>query len=322
MIRVGIVGYGNLGKGIEKGIANFPDLELTAIFTRRDPASVQSYSRVVALEQISDYQDRVDVLILALGSQKDIPVLAPRLAEHFTLVDCYDNHAEMPRHFSKLNEIAAAHQQVAVIATGWDPGLFSIQRVLADAVLPNAKTYTFWGPGLSQGHSDVVRHIEGVKYGVQYTIPNEEMLQKIRAGEPVDYSSHTAHQREVYIVLEENADAEKVTAEIKAVPDYFAPYQTEVHILSEAEFMAQHQGMPHGGYVIRAGETSAGKKARYEFSLQLDSNPEFTASVSLAFARAAYRLKQEKSFGAKTILDFPLKYVTIKDNQEILEHLI
>lgn len=320
--KIGIVGYGHLGKGIENCLDHFPDMQLCAIFTRRDPESISSESRVVPFDRIHDFKHDIDVLMLAGGSQKDIPVQAPSLIADFNTVDCYDNHAEIATYFKKMDDIAQAHKKVSIISTGWDPGLFSIQRMLMEAVLPSAKTYTFWGPGLSQGHSDVVRRIDGVKYGVQYTIPSDDMMEQIRAGQKVDYTLAAAHRREVYIVLTEKADAGKITKEIKETPAYFAPYQTSVHIISEADFFANHQGMPHGGCVLRQGETSDKNKATYEFSLKFDHNPEFTASISLAFARAAHRLYCEGIFGAKTVLDIPLRFLSLRDHDYMLEHLI
>lgn len=320
-IKIGIVGYGHLGKGIEKCLAHFPDMQLIAIFTRRDPESLSSQSRVEPFDRINEFKRDIDVLILA-GSSQDIPALAPSLIADFNTVDCFDNHDKIAVYFKKMDDIAQAHNKVAIVSTGWDPGLFSIQRMLMEAMLPNANTYTFWGPGLSQGHSDIVRRVDGVKYGVQYTIPSDEMMEQIRAGQKVDYTLATAHRREVYIVLEEKADAIKITKEIQEFPVYFAPYQTSVHIISEAEFFANHQGMPHGGRVLRQGETTDNNKATYEFSLKFDHNPEITASISLAFARAAHRLYTEEIFGAKTVLDIPLRYLSLRDHDDMLEHLI
>lgn len=321
-IKLGIVGYGNLGKAIEKCITYYPDMQLFAIFTRRNPQSISSQSRVESYARIKEFKHDIDVLILAGSSQKDIPEQAPSLIADFNTVDCYDNHDKIALYYQKMDEIAQSNQKVSVIATGWDPGLFSMQRMLMEALLPNAETYTFWGPGLSQGHSDIVRRINGVKYGVQYTIPSNDMMKQIRAGQKVKYTSATAHSREVYIVLAENADAEKIVRDIKEFPDYFAPYRTTVHIISEADFLANHQGMPHGGYVLRRGETSEQVNAKYEFHLQFDHNPEFTASISLAFARAAYRLYNERNFGAKTVLDIPLRYLSFRDQDYLLEQLI
>ena len=322
MIKIGIVGYGHLGKAIEKCIAHFPDMQLFAAFTRRDPNSISSHSRVESYDRINEFKDDIDVLILAGGSQKDIPEQAPFLIADFNTVDCYDNHDKIATYYKKMDEIAQANRRVSVIASGWDPGLFSMQRMLMEAVLPNAETYTFWGPGMSQGHSDIVRRIDGVKYGVQYTIPSDKMMEQIRAGQKVDYTSAKAHRRDVYVVLEENADTEKIKKEIKEIPDYFAPYETTVHIISESDFTANHQGMPHGGYVIRQGETSEQTKAKYEYSLQFDHNPEFTASICLAFARAAHHLYNERNFGAKTVLDIPLRYLSLRDHNYLLERFI
>lgn len=355
MIRLGIAGFGNLGKGLVTSLKHFPDLDLLGVFTRRDPATLaQSGFRVgeksvdfFSYRDILKFKDRLDVIILAGGSREDIPKQGPDLIRHFNTVDCFDNHPEIPKYFAQMDSLAKDHRRVALISTGWDPGLFSMQRFLASAVLPDASTYTFWGPGLSQGHSDVVRRVKGVKYGVQYTLPREDMLAQIRSGQEVEYSSTKAHTRQVFVVLEETADPDAVAQEIKSIPDYFAPYRTEVNFISEEEFLAKHQKMPHGGYVIRQGfssraegqgESGPGKvasggheltepgqtgdhRARIEFQLALDSNPEFTAGVSLAFARAAHRLYQEGDFGAKTVLDVPLSMLANKPERELLNFI-
>ncbi|NLZ71849.1 MAG: diaminopimelate dehydrogenase [Clostridiaceae bacterium] len=322
MINIGIVGFGNLGKSIAKCIDNFTDLHLFAVFSRRDPSQIDSKYRIESLSHIGQFKDQIDVLILALGSQRDIPELASTLINQFNTVDVYDNHAFIPEHFKEMNQIALENNKVSIISTGWDPGLFSLERTLADAVLPIGHTYTFWGPGLSQGHSDVVRHVIGVKYGVQYTIPKEEIVEEARQGKDIDFSPSKAHRREVYVVLEDNADAEVISAEIKSIPDYFEPYETNVHFISEEDFLREHQGMPHGGIVIRSGETSKQMQDNFEFKLTLESNPEFTASISLAYARAAARLAKEKNYGAKTVLDIPISYLSNRDKDELLAHFI
>ena len=355
MIRLGIAGFGNLGKGLVASLNNFSDLDLVGVFTRRDPSTLAQSGlclrgRTVdffSYREILKFKDQLDVIILAGGSREDIPKQGPDLIRNFNTVDCFDNHAEIPEYFAQMDKLAKDHKRVALISTGWDPGLFSIQRFLSAAVLPDASTYTFWGPGLSQGHSDVVRRVKGVKYGVQYTLPRESLLTQIRSGQEVDYSSAKAHTRQVFVVLEESADPDAVVQEIKSIPDYFAPYETEVNFISEAEFLAEHQKMPHGGYVIRQGfssraggqgnfdkRDSAGganklvassqtedHKARIEFQLALDSNPEFTAGASLAFARAAHRLYQQSEFGAKTVLDVPLSMLADKPSTELLNFI-
>ncbi|NLJ94287.1 MAG: diaminopimelate dehydrogenase [Clostridiaceae bacterium] len=322
MVNIGIVGFGNLGASIEKCLENFPDINLITVFTRRKPDSINSKVKVDKFENIDQYETEIDVLILAGGSQKDIPEQGPQLIRNFNTVDVFDNHAEVKQYYTKMNKIALENNKVAVVSTGWDPGLFSLERTLADAILPKGNTHTFWGPGLSQGHSDVVRRVPGVKYGAQYTIPNKKMLDEARQGKKIEYSTATAHQRDVYVVLEETADSEEVSDTIKNIPDYFAPYQTNVYIISEEEFFANHQGMPHGGTVIRLGETSQQVKANFEFNLNLSSNPEFTASVSLAYARAAARLAAEKNYGAKTVLDIPISYLSSRTKSELLAKYI
>ena len=321
-IKIGIVGYGNLGQGVEIGLKNHPDMELVGIFSRRDPKTLNTQSPTYLLQDILSFKDKIDVLILCGGSKTDIPVQGPNLIEHFNTVDAYDTHAKIPEYFSKMNPIAEENKKVAVISTGWDPGLFSMNRLMQEAILPDGKSYTFWGRGVSQGHSDAVRRVKGVKEAAQYTVPDEMMINKILAGEAVDYNQKDAHNREVYVVLEKDANPTEVEDEIKEMPNYFAGYQTGVSFISEEEFKAEHQKMPHGGRVIRQGKTSDDAVSIIDFSLSLESNPEFTAAVNIAYARAAYKLSQTKEYGAKTVLDIPPYYLSSKTREELMRDLL
>lgn len=319
-IKIGIVGYGNLGKGTVKAVKQNPDMELIAIFTRRDPRILQVDEPNVQVEHvdhIEKYKGKIDVMILCGGSAKDLPVQTPQIAALFNTVDSFDTHAKIPEYYEKVNEVAEKNQTTAIISTGWDPGLFSFHRVLSEAVLPNGETYTFWGKGLSQGHSDAVRRVEGVKNGVQYTIPSEKAIKKVRSGENPKLTTADKHRRVCYVVPEEGADLERIEKEIKTMPDYFADYHTEVHFISEEELKRDHSKAPHGGFVIRSGKTGDNHNQIYEFSLKLDSNPEFTSSVLTAYARAAYRLNQEKQYGAKTVFDIALKYISPRSSEEL-----
>lgn len=312
-IRIGIVGYGNLGKGTIKAIRQSPDMELVALFTRRDPQTLVIDEADVKTEHISnasDYQNKIDVMVLCGGSATDLPEQTPQIASMFNTVDSFDTHAKIPEFYQAVNEAATKNNTTAIISVGWDPGLFSINRVMADAILPNGENYTFWGKGLSQGHSDAIRRVNGVKNGVQYTIPSEEAMDKVRSGSNPELSTAEKHRRVCYIVAEEGADKAAIENEIKTMPNYFADYDTEVNFISEEELKRDHSKAPHGGFVIRGGETGEGNKHIYEFSLKLDSNPEFTSSVLVAYARAAYRLNQEKQFGAKTVFDIAPSYIS------------
>ncbi|MEH7387378.1 diaminopimelate dehydrogenase [Bacillus sp. JJ1521] len=317
-IRLGIVGYGNLGKGAIKAIKQSPDMELVAVFTRRDPESLKLVDANVKAEHIanaSDYQGKIDVMLLCGGSATDLPEQTPHLASMFNTVDSFDTHAKIPEFYQAVNE--AAKNTTAIISVGWDPGLFSINRVMADAILPNGENYTFWGKGLSQGHSDAVRRVEGVKNGVQYTIPSEDAMDKVRSGSNPELTTAEKHRRVCYIVAEEGADKAAIENEIKTMPNYFADYDTEVNFISEEELNRDHSKAPHGGFVIRGGQTSEDTTQIYEFSLKLDSNPEFTSAVLVAYARAAYRLSQEKQFGAKTVFDVAPSYISPKSPEEL-----
>lgn len=320
-IRIGIAGYGNLGRGAELALTRCPDMELVGIFTRRDPAVVTPASpevTVYAMDAIDEFRDRIDVLILCGGSRNDLPEQCPVLAEHFNTVDSFDTHARIPEYFESVDRSARGGGHIAIISVGWDPGLFSIQRLFGEAVVPEGETYTFWGAGLSQGHSDAVRRVPGVRAAVQYTIPSAEAMERVRGGEQPRLTARERHTRECYVVLEEGADAHAVEEKIVAMPDYFADYDTTVHFISEDELRREHDAMPHGGFVIRSGwtgsselgdshaqgaHTGARSTQVTEFSLRLESNPEFTASVLVAYARAAHRLHQRGERGARTVFD-------------------
>lgn len=321
-IKVGIVGYGNLGRGVEIGLKNHPDMELVGIFSRRDPAKLNTNSPGFLYENILDFKDKIDVLILCGGSKTDIPKQGPELAKHFNTVDAYDTHALIPKYFEKMDTVGKENKNASVIATGWDPGLFSLNRLLQEAILPSGDTYTFWGRGVSQGHSDAVRRVEGVKKGVQYTVPAEWMVKDIQKGEQVNYSAQKAHRRDVFVVLEDDADPLKVEEAIKKMPDYFEGYKTVVGFISEEEFQAEHNKMSHGGRVMRQGKTSEKNTSVIDFSLNLESNPEFTAAVMIVYARAAFKLAQNKQFGAHTVLDVPLHYLSARSREELIQDLL
>lgn len=321
-IGIGIVGYGNLGRGVEAGLKNHPDMELVGIFSRRDPATLGTTLSAYLLEDIIHFKYKIDVLILCGGSKSDIPTQGPNLAEHFNTVDAYDTHALIPEYFEKMNQIAKESEHVSVISTGWDPGLFSMNRLIQEAILPKGDTYTFWGRGVSQGHGDAVRGVEGVKKAVQYTVPKQLEIDKIHEGERIDYESKKAHMREVYVVLEKDADPLAVEKKIKEMPDYFEGYHTSVSFISLEEYEARHTDMPHGGRVIRQGQTSDEHQSLIEFSLDLESNPEFTAAVNIAYARAAYKLAGEKQYGARTVLDIAPHYLSSKSREELIKELL
>lgn len=322
LIRVGILGYGNLGRGVELAIGQNPDMALVGVFTRRDPASVQTDAPVFSIDTVGDFKDRVDVMILCGGSATDLPEQGPAFARLFTTVDSYDNHAKIPDYFDKVNAEAVAGGNISVISTGWDPGLFSLNRLLGQAILPEGSDYTFWGKGVSQGHSDAVRRVAGVKAGVQYTVPAESALERVRAGENPQLATRDKHQRVCYVVPEEGADVEAVRQAIVTMPNYFADYDTEVHFITAEELARDHSAMPHGGYVLRSGRTGEGTTQLIEFSLKLNSNPEFTASVLVAYARAAYRFAQEGQTGAKTVFDIPFAYLSPKSGAALRKELL
>src|SRR5690554_2845032 len=295
-IRVGIAGYGNLGRGVETAISKNEDMTLVGVFSRREPSTVQTLNpstAVFSIDALAEFKDKIDVLILCGGSKDDLPVQGPEYAAMFNTVDSFDTHARIPEYFESVDAPAKANNKTALISIGWDPGMFSINRLMGEALLPDGETYTFWGKGLSQGHSDAIRRVEGVKAGVQYTIPSEEAMERVRKGENPELSTADKHTRECYVVIEEGADPKKVEHEIKTMQNYFADYKTTVHFITEEELRTNHTKMPHGGFVIHSGTTGNQHKQLLEFSLKLDSNPEFTASVLVAYARAAHRLNRE-----------------------------
>jgi len=305
-IRVAIVGYGNLGAGTETAIAKAPDMTLVGVFSRRDPASLTLNTAdvpVLHLDDIERYRDQVDVLILCGGSKNDLPRQGPELAKWFSTVDSFDTHAKVPEYFAAVDQSAQAGNNLSIISVGWDPGLFSLNRLYGEAVLPEGDTYTFWGKGLSQGHSDAVRRVAGVKGAVQYTVPNPDAIEQVRSGARPQLGTRQKHTRECYVVLEDGADADQVEQAIVTMPDYFADYDTSVHFISEETLRRDHAAMPHGGFVIRSGVTAAGQNQVVEYSLTLESNPGFTSSVLVAYARAAHRLKQQGQSGARSVFD-------------------
>ncbi|HIZ84355.1 MAG TPA: diaminopimelate dehydrogenase [Firmicutes bacterium] len=326
-IRIGILGYGNLGRGVEAAVRQNPDMELAAVFTRRDPASlsIQTPSaKVLSVDEAEKMQDAIDVLILCGGSATDLPEQTPAMASLFNVVDSFDTHARIPEHFAAVDAAAKAAGKVAVISCGWDPGMFSLNRLYAQCILPEGEDYTFWGRGVSQGHSDAVRRIDGVKDARQYTIPVEAAVEAVRRGENPSLTTRQKHTREVFVVAEEGADTARIEREIKTMPNYFDQYDTTVHFISAEEMQRDHSGLPHGGMVIRTGKTGLAKEHSHvvEYSLKLDSNPEFTSSVLLAFARAACRMAGEGQTGCKTVFDFPPAYLSPKSGEELRAHLL
>ena len=326
-IRIGIFGYGNLGRGVECAIRQNPDMKLVAVFTRRDPASVRLISPnvpVYRVEKALDMKNDIDVMILCGGSATDLPVQTPALAEHFVVVDSFDTHAKIPAHFDAVDRAAKKGKKLALISVGWDPGMFSLNRLYADAILPDGEDYTFWGKGVSQGHSDAIRRIKGVLNAKQYTIPIESALDAVRSGACPMLTARQKHLRECFVVAEEGADLARIEEEIKTMPNYFADYDTVVHFISAEELARDHSGIPHGGFVIRSGKTGANGENSHiiEYSLKLDSNPEFTASVIVAYARAAYRMYKKNFRGCKTVLDVPPAYLSLKSNAELRRSLL
>ena len=326
-IRIGILGYGNLGRGVECAVAQNPDMELAAVFTRRAPEELSIWSKtaqVVGASSLLDWKDRIDVLILCGGSATDLPKQTKEAALHFNVVDSFDTHACIPEHFQAVDEAAREGKTTALISAGWDPGLFSLNRLYAGAILPEGKDYTFWGKGVSQGHSDAVRRIAGVKDARQYTIPVESALESVRQGKAPELTAREKHTRECFVVLEEGADPAFVEREIKTMPNYFSDYDTTVHFISEEEMKRDHGRLPHGGFVLRSGVTGREKEHHHliEYSLRLDSNPEFTSSVLAACARAVYRLHQEGSIGCKTIFDVAPAYLSPKSGEELRASLL
>lgn len=326
-IRIGILGYGNLGRGVECAVKQNPDMELSAVFTRRNPETVSILTKeaaVCSVNDAADWKDKIDVMILCGGSATDLPVQTPEMVKLFNVVDSFDTHARIPEHFSKVDNAAKEAGKIGIISVGWDPGMFSLNRMYANAILPQGKDYTFWGKGVSQGHSDAIRRIAGVKDAKQYTIPVDSALTAVRAGENPELTTREKHTRECFVVLEEGADAAKVEEEIKTMPNYFADYDTTVHFISEEELKANHSGIPHGGFVIRSGKTGWEEKNTHiiEYSLKLDSNPEFTSCVIAAYARAAYRLYSEGQTGCKTVFDIAPAYLSAKSGEELRKNLL
>lgn len=321
-IKIGILGYGNLGKGVEEGLRRNPDMELVGVFTRRNPEDLNTSSPAYSLNNLEDFKDKIDVLIMCGGSKSDIPEQGPKMAQIFNTVDSFDNHGKIPEYYETMDKITKANNKVAVISTGWDPGLFSLNRLFGEAVLPQGNTYTFWGKGVSQGHSDAVRRIKGVKKAVQYTLPKVEMVEDIRNGKEVVYTNRTAHDREVFVVLAEGFKRDEIREEIVNMPDYFSGYNTQVHFIDDEEFERNHKKISHGGKVIRQGTTSDGNINIYQFELALASNPEFTASVNIAYARACYRIAQNKDYGAKTVLDIAPGLLSMYSMEELRKRII
>ena len=320
--RIGIMGYGNLGRGVECAIRQNDDMELVAVFTRRDPATVKILTQgvpVVDASEASQWKDKIDVMILCGGSATDLPKQTPYYVKDFNVVDSFDTHAKIPEHYADVDKVAKENNHLAIMSVGWDPGMFSLNRLYANAILPEGKDYTFWGKGVSQGHSDAIRRIEGVKDAKQYTIPVESALEAARSGSGVELTTRQKHTRECFVVLEDGADAAKVEHEIKTMPNYFDEYDTTVHFISEEELKANHSGIPHGGFVLRSGVTGWEKENKHviEYSLKLDSNPEFTTGVLVAYARAAHRMVKEGQTGCKTVFDVAPAYLSAKSGVEL-----
>jgi len=326
-IRIGIFGYGNLGRGVEAAIRQNPDMTLAAVFTRRDPSTLKINTEGVPVLNISDAEKMVndiDVMILCGGSATDLPTQTPETVKLFNVVDSFDTHAKIPEHFEAVDSAAKESGKVGIISVGWDPGLFSLNRLYGSAVLSEGKDYTFWGKGVSQGHSDAIRRVEGVLDAKQYTIPVDEALDAVRSGSEPELTTRQKHIRECFVVAKGGADTKKIEAEIKSMPNYFADYDTTVHFITKEELDRDHSGIPHGGFVIRSGKTGFNKEHNHiiEYSLKLDSNPEFTASVLVAYARAAYKLSLDKVSGCKTVLDIPPAYLSAKSGAELRKELL
>ena len=326
-IKIGILGYGNLGRGVECAVKQNDDMELVAVFTRRNPEDVKILTEtatVCNVADVEDWKDKIDVMIICGGSATDLPKQTPVYAKMYNVIDSFDTHARIPEHFANVDAAAKEGGHVGIISVGWDPGMFSLNRLYANAILPDGNDYTFWGKGVSQGHSDAIRRVEGVKDGKQYTIPVEAALKAVRNGENPELTTRQKHTRECFVVLEEGADAAKVEEEIKTMPNYFSDYDTIVHFISEEELKANHSGIPHGGFVLRSGKTGwdGENKHLIEYSLKLDSNPEFTSSVLIAYARAAYRLASEGQSGCKTVFDIAPAYLSAKSGEELRKHML
>ena len=325
-IRVGIYGYGNLGRGVEAAIKQNPDMEAVGVFTRRAPDTVKTRTGipVYSTEKISEMKDKIDVMILCGGSASDLPKQTPELAEYFNVIDSFDTHAKIPEHLANVDEVAKASGKVAIISVGWDPGMFSLARLYSGSVLVDGKDYTFWGKGVSQGHSDAIRRIEGVADAKQYTVPVESALTAVRNGKTPELTAREKHTRECYVVAKDGADKARIEQEIKTMPNYFADYDTTVHFISQEELNEKHGGIPHGGFVIRSGQTGLNSENTHviEYSLKLASNPEFTSSVLVAYARAAYKMNKEGISGCKTVFDVPPIYLYPKSREEAIASLL
>lgn len=326
-IKVGIVGYGNIGRGVEAAITQNQDMELVAVFTRRAPETLTIATQTAKVEHMDallNYKGIIDVMILCGGSATDLPVQGPELAANFNTIDSFDTHARIPEYFESVNQKAVESGRTSIISVGWDPGLFSMIRMMSGAILPVGEDYTFWGKGVSQGHSDALRRVEGVKNAIQYTIPMEEAVEAVRRGDNPQLTTRQKHLRECFVVAEEGADLEVIENTIKTMPNYFADYDTIVHFISEEELKANHSKMPHGGFVFRTGVTGLEQENKQiiEFSLKLDSNPQFTANVLVAYARAAVRMNREGMKGAKSVFDVPLSYLSAKSNMELMRDLL
>ena len=325
-IRIGIVGYGNIGRGVEQAIKRNEDMELAAVFTRRDPASVKvatEGAKVVHMDDMLSMKDDVDVMVLCGGSATDLPVMGPEIAANFNTIDSFDTHAKIPEYFANVDKAAKEGNNISIISVGWDPGMFSLNRLYAESILVQGSTYTFWGKGVSQGHSDAIRRIPGVKNAIQYTVPVDKAVDQVRSGSEPKLTTRDKHTRECYVVAQEGANKAEIENAIKTMPNYFDEYNTTVHFISEEELKRDHSKMPHGGFVIRTGETGEeGNKHVIEYSLKLDSNPEFTASVLIAYARAAYRLNQKGENGARSVFDIAPALLSMKTPEQLRKEIL
>lgn len=325
-IRIGIVGYGNIGKGVELAVARNEDMELKAVFTRRNPAGVKIETEsadVKHMDDLASMKDEIDVIVLCGGSATDLPVMGPEIVKNFNTIDSFDTHARIPEYFENVDKSAKDGGNVGIISVGWDPGMFSLNRLYAESILVQGSTYTFWGKGVSQGHSDAIRRIEGVKNAIQYTVPVDKAVERVRSGEAPELTTREKHLRDCYVVPEEGADLQEIERTIKTMPNYFDDYDTTVTFITEAELKQNHSSMPHGGFVIRSGETGTeGSRHIIEYSLKLDSNPEFTASVLVCYARAAYRLSKNGESGAKTVFDIPPALLSMKTPEQLRAELL
>lgn len=320
LIKVGIVGYGNLGRGVEAAVTLQPDMELVGVFSRRSGLQTVSGVPSYAMSELESFKGKIDVMVLCGGSATDLIEQTPMVAKHFTVIDSFDTHARIPEHFENVNKAAKEGGHAALISCGWDPGMFSLQRVFAESILPKGKSYTFWGRGVSQGHSDAIRRLEGVIDARQYTVPREEYLEQIRQGETPEVTAQSGHLRECYVVAADGADKAKIEHDIKTMENYFVGYETIVHFISQEELDKNHKGIPHGGFVLRSGESTEGTRHVVEYSLKLDSNPEFTGSVLTAYARGIYRLAKHGGTGAYTVFDIPPAWISTHSAEELRAH--